>query len=200
MLEIEHRYRTYDKEALSKALRMQRRKPKVFLLKQWLFKHPSYPYYIRLREMGDQTFLTVKKPRVGEFEDEYETVVADREAMAAILVLFGCRQTFYIEKIREVWSFRDYEIVFDMYPGLPELMEMEAKDVATLKRIEGRLGLVPESFGTEALYQQLYGILAKAHGDRIDFQSAETWKPIRDVAAFAERLAAQRKRVKEIRR
>lgn len=189
-LEIEHRYKVFDKAATRRILKPT--KPRTFLLKQSMYKHPSQPYYIRVRNIGPQTILTIKViDDKSEFIQEYETEVTDLKTIDRILTLLGCEKTYYVEKIREVWAFRDYEVVFDRYPALPEIMEIETKTVPKLKSLEGKLGLTPISFGIMSLYQDLYGI---ERIDSMDFKMKRV-EPIKNKSLFRKTLASQRKQI-----
>lgn len=98
---------------------------------------------LRLRKIGDFTVLTYKekiktadgsKQRV-----EYETSVADVDAMEEIIERLGYRLTAVYEKRRKYWRLGNAEVVLDELP-FGQYMEIEGtiEDIAT---IEGLLGL-----------------------------------------------------------
>jgi adenylate cyclase class 2 len=98
---------------------------------------------LRLRRVEGKATLTYKKrlPGVSSIKQrrEEETVVADPEAMEAILVALGFTPALVYEKRRQTWRLGNAEIVIDMLPfGL--FMEIEGR-VSDIKAAERKLGL-----------------------------------------------------------
>ena len=98
---------------------------------------------LRLRRVGSKATLTYKKalPTVSSIKQrrEEETVVADPEAMEAILVALGFTPALVYEKRRQTWRLGKTEIVIDVLPfGL--FMEIEGR-VSDIKAVERKLGL-----------------------------------------------------------
>ena len=98
---------------------------------------------LRLRRVGGKATLTYKKalPSVSSIKQrhEEETVVADPEAMQAILVALGFTPALVYEKRRQTWRLGNTEIVIDVLPfGL--FMEIEGR-VSEIKAVERKLGL-----------------------------------------------------------
>jgi len=98
---------------------------------------------LRLRKIGDFTVLTYKekiktedgtKQRV-----EYETSVADVDAMEKIIERLGYRLTAVYEKRRKYWQLGAVEVVLDELP-FGHYMELEGT-IEDIEKVEGLLGL-----------------------------------------------------------
>lgn len=98
---------------------------------------------LRLRKIGDFTVLTYKekiktadgsKQRV-----EYETSVADVNAMEKIIERLGYRLTAVYEKRRKYWHLGNTEVVLDELP-FGHFMEIEGT-IEDIAKVEGLLGL-----------------------------------------------------------
>lgn len=98
---------------------------------------------LRLRKIGDFTVLTykekIKTENGAKRKIEYETAVADVDAMETIIERLGYRLTAVYEKRRKYWHFNDVEVVLDELPfGL--FMEIEGT-VEAIENAEKALGL-----------------------------------------------------------
>ena len=98
---------------------------------------------LRLRKIGDFTVLTYKekvKTETGTKQKiEYETSVADVDAMEKIIEHLGYRLTAVYEKRRKYWHLNDVEVVIDELPfGL--FMEIEGT-IEAIEEAEEMLGL-----------------------------------------------------------
>jgi adenylate cyclase class 2 len=98
---------------------------------------------LRLRKIGDFTVLTYKekikaddgtKKRI-----EYETSVADVEAMEHIIERLGYKLSAVYEKRRKYWQLDDVEVVLDELP-FGHFMEIEGK-TESIDIAEAKLGL-----------------------------------------------------------
>ena len=120
---------------------------------------------LRLRRVGGRATLTFKKRIPSDaaikHQREDETVVADPEAMEAILDALGFTPALVYEKRRQTWVLGKTEIVVDVLPfGL--FMEIEGR-VNGIRAVERKLAL--KGLRTEhATYPQL----AKKHGKLYD--------------------------------
>lgn len=97
---------------------------------------------LRLRRVNGQAILTFKQRRPSKsaikYQEENEVVVADGEAMAAILTALNFRPGLIYEKRRTRWQVGKAKVVIDELPfGL--FMEIEAS-VKEIKRVEKVLG------------------------------------------------------------
>lgn len=98
---------------------------------------------LRLRKIGDFTVLTYKEKIKNESgakqKIEFETSVADVDAMEKIIERLGYRLTAVYEKRRKYWLLADVEVVLDELPfGL--YMEIEGK-IESIDKAEKMLGL-----------------------------------------------------------
>ena len=85
----------------------------------------------------------------------------DDETMKEILLVLGCVKEHYVDKLREKWILlNETEIVFDMYPGCPEYMEVESLYEKDLENVIDRLGIrkFKGNFGVRDLWRQHFGI------------------------------------------
>ena len=111
---------------------------------------------LRLRRVDGRATLTFKKRIPGKaaikHQREDETVVADPEAMEAILDALGFTPSLVYEKRRQTWVLGKTEIVVDVLPfGL--FMEIEGQ-VNSIRAVERKLAL--KGLRTEhATYPQL---------------------------------------------
>ncbi len=98
---------------------------------------------LRLRKIGDFTVLTYKekiKTEDGSKQRiEYETSVADVDAMEKIIERLGYRLTAVYEKRRKYWQFGDVEVVLDELP-FGQFMEIEGT-IEDIGKAESLLGL-----------------------------------------------------------
>jgi predicted adenylyl cyclase CyaB len=107
---------------------------------------------LRLRRIGDRVELTFKKFIENEnakVREEYEVLVSDFEKMKQILESIGLVANQRMEKHRISYALKDgVKIDLDKYSGelsyIPDLMEVEAEDIATLHSHVRFLGFKPE--------------------------------------------------------
>jgi predicted adenylyl cyclase CyaB len=107
---------------------------------------------LRLRRIGDKTDLTFKKfveSESAKVRDEYEVSISDFEPMRLILESVGLFSTKRMEKHRTSYVLKSgVEVDIDKYAGeyshIPELLEIEGKDVETVHLLAKLLGFHPE--------------------------------------------------------
>jgi adenylate cyclase class 2 len=124
---------------------------------------------LRLRRAGKKALLTYKERFPGyssiKHQREDETVVADPEAMDAILDALGFIRALVYEKRRQTWRLGKTEIVVDELPfGL--FMEIEGSEEA-IKAAERELG-VKGLRAEHATYPELAEKHGKRFGDLIE--------------------------------
>ena len=120
---------------------------------------------LRLRRVGGRSTLTFKRRLPGtaaiKQQREEETVIADPDAMAAILEALGFTASLVYEKRRQTWRFGQTEIVIDVLPfGLFMEIEGRANEIKSIERKLAIKGLRAE----HATYPQL----TAKHGKRYD--------------------------------
>jgi len=107
---------------------------------------------LRLRKKGDKSELTFKKfvpNRNAKVREEYEVLVSDFDTTQRLLDSIGLKPFQQMKKHRTSFALKDGVTVdLDKYTGefshIPELMELEAKDIATLHSHLQMLGFSPE--------------------------------------------------------
>jgi adenylate cyclase, class 2 len=120
---------------------------------------------LRLRRAEGRAILTFKGPRRDEagvkVRPEIELEVSDGDGAQALLAALGYGPAFRYQKFREVWDWRDAEIVVDETP-LGTFLEIEGPP-DTIHEAARILGLGPEDYVLES-YPDLY----RAAGGRGD--------------------------------
>lgn len=120
---------------------------------------------VRIRKTADRTLLTFKKrmPNALDIKRqiEYETIVADAEAIKNIVENLNMRAFIIYEKRRKKWNLKNTEVVLDELP-FGRFMEIEGKlmDIALVEMILGA-----EDFKAEP---KTYLHLTKKFGKRIE--------------------------------
>jgi len=107
---------------------------------------------LRLRKKGDKSELTFKSfvsDKGAKVREEYEVLVSDFGTTRLILESIGLKGFEHVRKHRISYALKDGVMVdFDKYTGelahIPDLMEIEAKDVATLNSHIKLLGFSEE--------------------------------------------------------
>jgi len=168
-LEYEYQFYNYDKSTIIKSIKnIGFKKKGQFIFRIMLFTHPlnTPGTYIRIRDEGHRITLTYKtKDPKNKFDNEDEVLIDNFDNGVKILFGLGCKKKFYYEKIREIWSVNDNEIIFDINPGAPERMEIETsnkKDLDALTKhlqltnliVENGYNSLKECFGIELANNQ----------------------------------------------
>jgi adenylate cyclase class 2 len=121
---------------------------------------------LRLRRADGRAILTYKGPRSEDasgikVRPEIEVEVSDGDAAQALLAALGLAPAFRYQKYREVWDWRDAEIVVDETP-LGTFIEIEGPSATILEALDS-LGLGPKDCVLES-----YPALFRAAGGRGD--------------------------------
>lgn len=66
----------------------------------------------------------------GQFCDEFETAIEDIEKMEKIFEVLDFKLVAEVDKTRQVWDFKNYEIAIDQVKGLGDFVEVEFKGKA----------------------------------------------------------------------
>lgn len=129
---------------------------------------------LRLRKIGDATILTYKE-RVKTDTDikhriEYETEVADVDAMEKIIQSLGYKLSTVYEKHRKTWHFLNVEVVLDELPfGLYMEIEGEVEAIEEAEKVLEVTDLEPEPRGYPRLavkYGKLVGEVSEARFEK----------------------------------
>src|SRR5262245_24598198 len=109
-------------------------------------------HVLRLRRTPGEAVVTFKGPgetRPGvKIREEIETGVADADAAAHVLERLGFRRVFRYQKYREVYRWREQEIVVDETP-IGTFLEIEG-DVEGIRAAAAALGRAPSDFITDS--------------------------------------------------
>lgn len=158
-LELEYRFYDYYKptiiETLIKNGGVKIHDPIVMELTVF-----NAPIYLRVRKEYNKVLLTSKSYK-GTFAVEKEIEVADYNDTIESMKKSGYSIKYDFMKIREKYSYKNTEIVFDMYPGLPEYMEVESKTLEELKEVCSLLNLDTSKHTWKHLdrwFTEIYGI------------------------------------------
>jgi len=121
------------------------------------FDFPSKPFgkannLLRLRRKGDKSELTFKRFVANDnakVREEYEVVVSDFEATRIILRSIGLVEFQRMKKHRVSYALEgsvsiDLDKYEEEFSHIPDLMEIEAKDIATVDSHVKLLGFRPE--------------------------------------------------------
>lgn len=140
--EFEYRFYDYDKNyILSKLKEINAEKIHDYTLYNFVvFDSKNKNKYIRLRKEKDNIYLTIKI-HDSKFPIEKEIIVSNYNDTIEMMKLLGFSIKYHFEKIREKYKYKNCEIVFDMYPGLPEYMEIESTNLDDLNNFTLLLNL-----------------------------------------------------------
>lgn len=193
--EYEYKFYEYNKEDILKKLNSigAEQVHDYILYKFTVFENKKY---IRLRKENDQIFLTVKI-HDNEFPIEKQIKVDDYEKTIELMQLLGFKVKYQFEKLRQKFKYDDVEIVFDMYPGIPEYMEIETTSVDKLNDFCKSIGLDKKNNKWKSLVLTLknkYGINKMIDG--LTFLNAEEkMKPLikKNIDIFENLMIIQKK-------
>jgi adenylate cyclase, class 2 len=119
---------------------------------------------LRVRHEGGHSLLTFKgppQPGPMKLREEVETVVADGQALMAILQALGLTVCFRYEKYREEFALEDVVIAIDETP-LGVFVEIEGSEESIVKTAEG-LGRTPTDYVKDS-YRGLFFAWRERHG------------------------------------
>jgi predicted adenylyl cyclase CyaB len=204
---LEYEYSFYNfnkKDIITKIKKLGFKCKGSFLFKVQVFYHPiekdKNKHYIRVRDEGHRITFTHKFTSEGNFEDETEVNIDNFDSAVKLLENIGCTKKYYYEKIREIWYYKDTEVVFDTNPGNIERMEVEAKSKKELNLILKELELSSKMHDATDKYLDLFGIVIPKSID-LKFNSVKKYLlPLvtKNKKEFIELLNEQAKRYKKL--
>lgn len=99
--------------------------------------------WIRLRDEGDKVELMIKQKVGDKLGDIRETAVLVNDFEAATEFLFGLEmiQKTEQESKRELWHYKDAEIMLDEWPWAKPFAEVEAETAEAVESVARELGL-----------------------------------------------------------
>ncbi len=88
--------------------------------------------WLRLRDHDGRGLLTYKywhhnKKGQSNFADEFETGIENLATFKKVFAALNFKPLVTVDKTREIWRYRDYEIAIDHVLGLEEFVEIEYK-------------------------------------------------------------------------
>jgi predicted adenylyl cyclase CyaB len=201
--EYEYRFNSYNKkEIITKLKELGAKYFGTFKFRVIVFSdHTNSEKYIRVRDEGHRVTMTIKNNLTDKFPIENEVIINDFDEGINILLSLGCKKKYYYEKYREIWKLKNSEIIFDMNPGIPELMEVESLKKKELDILCKKLDLNInnyEGFGNNKLYMDLFGIVVPKTLDLTFKNAKKELKPRKNKDEFLKLVMMQVKEFKKI--
>jgi adenylate cyclase class 2 len=89
--------------------------------------------WLRIRDSQGKYSINYKnwhydKEGKSDYCDEYESEIKDQEDMKKILLSLNFKSLVKVDKLRKIWTYKDYEISLDSIKGLGDFVEIEYKD------------------------------------------------------------------------
>lgn len=179
-MKFEYRFIDVDVNSIKDYLETNNKKiNKKSVLLRW----DSFDYkdkFIRVRDEGDKITITLKKNLKTHKPISKTILVDDYDLTIDILGELEIFSKYRVEKIREIWTLSNNCIInFDMYPGLPNYIEIKSDNKLDLIELIKQLGLKFDlrnhiEMGADSMYLELYGISPqrKDKGD-LTFENAK---------------------------
>lgn len=201
--EYEYRFNSYDKkEIISKLKNLNAEYYGTFKFRVMVFIDSiNSEKYIRVRDEGHRITMTIKNNLTDKFPIENEVIINDFEEGINILLALGCKKKYYYEKYREIWNLKNSEIIFDMNPGIPELMEVESLQKKELDILCKKLGLNIKNyqgFSNNIIYMDLFGITIPKTLDLTFKNAGKELKPSKNTDAFNKLVKMQLSEFKKL--
>jgi adenylate cyclase class 2 len=108
--------------------------------------HAEQNMFIRIRDEGDKTTLTLKKKTKSIEEStidstyEIETTVGDFDTTIELFTVAGWHYTTYQESRRETWRYKSVEVVIDEWPWINPYIEIEGESEGDVRSAASELG------------------------------------------------------------
>lgn len=158
--------------------------------------------YIRIRDEGHRVTMTIKNNLTDKFPIENEVIINDYDEGVNIFLQLNCKKKYYYEKYREIWNYKNSEIIFDMNPGIPELMEVESSSKKELDILCKKLELNItnyKGFANSVTYNDVFGISVDPKTLNLTFKSAlKELKPTKNKEEFVKLVKMQIKEYKKL--
>jgi adenylate cyclase class IV len=165
--EYEHAFFDFDKkDIISKIKKLNGKKKGIFLFKVQILIHPlnTEGTYVRVRDEGFRTTMTYKyQTATDKYAEEKEVIIDNFDNGVDLLLGLGCKKKYYYEKIREIWTVKNTEVVFDTNPGSDDRLEVESKTLSEMKDFIKLFNLTIKE--REDRYLNLFGIVIPKNVD-----------------------------------
>jgi len=176
-IEYEATFLNIDKEDVRKRLKKAGAKivKSEFLQKRIAFHLPKENEikggWIRIRDEGDKTTLSLKIIDGNKIEDQKEICleIDNFEDALSFLEAIGCRRKAYQESKRELWFLDNVEITIDEWPFLEPFVEVEGDSEEQVKSVSKKLGFNYNNAlfcSVDTLYNMKYGISEEIINDK----------------------------------
>jgi adenylate cyclase class IV len=194
--EYEYRFNNYNKKEIITTLKdINAKYFGTFKFRVMVFTDSiNSEKYIRVRDEGHRITMTVKNNLTDKFPVENEVNINDFDEGINILLAIGCKKKYYYEKYREIWHYKNSEIIFDMNPGIPELMEVESSTKKELDILCKKLELSInnyQGFSNNQVYLDLFGIVIPKSLDLTFKNSKKELKPTKNKEEFIKLVKMQ---------
>jgi adenylate cyclase class IV len=194
--EYEYRFNNYNKKEIITTLKdINAKYFGTFKFRVMVFTDSiNSEKYIRVRDEGHRITMTVKNNLTDKFPVENEVNINDFDEGINILLAVGCKKKYYYEKYREIWHYKNSEIIFDMNPGIPELMEVESSTKKELDILCKKLELSInnyQGFSNNQVYLDLFGIVIPKSLDLTFKNSKKELKPTKNKEEFIKLVKMQ---------
>lgn len=201
--EYEYRFNNYTKkDIITKLKELGSKYYGTFKFRVMVFTDQNNSEkYIRVRDEGHRVTMTIKNNLTDKFPIENEVIINNFDEGINILLQLNCKKKYYYEKYREIWNHKNSEIIFDMNPGIPELMEVESSTKKELDILCKKLDLNIlnyQGFSNNEIYSGLFGITIPKTLD-LTFRSAlKQLKPTKNKDEFVKLVKMQLKEFKKL--
>lgn len=182
--EFEYAFLNFNKKTIVSTLKKYDGKYiGTYLFRVQVLSHPlkREMTYVRVRDEGIKNTMTFKyrNSKKDEFPIEHEVVIDNFNEMVNILIGLGCEKMHYYEKTREIWNIGKTEFVFDNYPMLPEIMEIESDTKNNLLKLVKLFGLNVDDKNEikNTTVEKLYGFNYQSGVDTT-FQNIKKYKKL----------------------
>jgi adenylate cyclase class IV len=194
--EYEYRFNSYDKKTIiTKLKELGAKYFGTFKFRVMVFVDSiNSEKYIRVRDEGHRITMTVKNNLTDKFPEENEIIINDFDEGVKILLAVGCKKKYYYEKYREIWNVKNSEIIFDMNPGIPELMEVESLKKKELDDLCKKLELNIKNyqgFSNNKTYLDLFGIVIPKSVDLTFLNIGKVLTPTKNKDEFKKLIKMQ---------
>ncbi len=146
--EIEKRFFKFNEKKLKDVLLndLNAKYKGTYIFKVWKMKVPKHMdqdiHTLRVRDEGRKRTFTIKKRGGKEkYDTEFEVKIEDPKEMLHMLNLMNFDLEHYYEKARSIYKVGTSEVIVDIYPGMPDSVEVESKNVSLLKKLMKKLDL-----------------------------------------------------------
>ena len=131
-----------------------------FLMRRNIYEMPGVEgEWMRLRQEHDGATLTFKSQKEKSIDGmlETEVSVSNYEMTEKILSHTGLRLVTQQENYREIWIYKETEIVIDKWPWLAPYIEIEGGSIAAVRSVSEELGFSMN----DAIYGTVFDVYTK---------------------------------------